>query len=979
MKNKKYAAFLLAAAMVLTPAAQLAAYAEENALPLDKYSVEEYNALSDGDECVFVFCYSDDYKKNVIDARLDELVFEKTGLRKANVYEPSSAELEEELGRWTEKDEERAQNAADPEFYKLSVLKKRIEDRKRPVYEKGLAEIDMDAFCREQSIELARKVGIAEDDVIAPGVKDVLVTARITKAEAAALFQNDAILPLSLCSVQTYEERQRAVEEENKRDEEPDISPIDPSVPHEHVPCLPTIENHDLYFEHDVQYTEWDYATYCLRCGEELTREHIVETMDAPYYETDKYKETRESLEPWEKKLGEPDMDGIPFYLHELRAADDDAVFIADVWITDGYEEYAKTHPESEVEDPYSTDTDEAYSDELMNWTSEDERQLLEQLGIEKPEDNISLYENRKRDIIMTRIQSKLVDDMITRSRTNQTEYYTQAVEEAVRKLGVTDEQIVWRSTGVPMLTLRLTKPEVIEAAKNDIVTWVGFHGDDETEIDLEAADDDEIKAEWLKDTEAEHDFYDLYTDNSVHIPLPEMSVNLTYHYLEYHFHENDNGTAGCFGCYIDGVKYVKLPAIAGENIVVDIMRRALKEDASAVVVEIPNTVTLIGEEAFKGMKAVKRIYVPVSVDTIKDGAFYDLPEDCKLIVAKGSYAESYAKEHGISYAYPEDDDFDKLSVWNAQHRLEEMAVYMDGELVSEERADVDHASYPRPYKYNGGLITPEIEIRYNGRTLTQDVDYTVRYRYNDKPGTAYVFLRGIGDNTGVFNISFTIERETPEDEVNTYYFLAPEDWCMTEYGAENEDVGCYWWEPEETVRFPGVKMIPVEDHIYKVEVPKNVKTIIFNNYVEQRTGDREYEQSAPMTVTINTEGYSTGDCEYAPTLTTHDFNGWIYVLNRSRDKASAVEAVSPLCRQGEWFRLRDYKNYADYFGSYATAITGGILGDLDGDGTVTSSDALKILRMSASGESTPAADVDGDGVTTSNDALEALRESTVG
>lgn len=57
-----------------------------------------------------------------------------------------------------------------------------------------------------------------------------------------------------------------------------------------------------------------------------------------------------------------------------------------------------------------------------------------------------------------------------------------------------------------------------------------------------------------------------------------------------------------------------------------------------------------------------------------------------------------------------------------------------------------------------------------------------------------------------------------------------------------------------------------------------------------------------------------------------------------------------------------------------------GIKGDVDGDGEITSGDALKILRHSISLEKLhskliPFADMDGDGIVTSNDALEALRK----
>ena len=57
------------------------------------------------------------------------------------------------------------------------------------------------------------------------------------------------------------------------------------------------------------------------------------------------------------------------------------------------------------------------------------------------------------------------------------------------------------------------------------------------------------------------------------------------------------------------------------------------------------------------------------------------------------------------------------------------------------------------------------------------------------------------------------------------------------------------------------------------------------------------------------------------------------------------------------------------------------ILGDIDGDGNVTSADALSVLRMSASLEEytpdiIPVADVDGDENITSADALDILRFS---
>ena len=87
----------------------------------------------------------------------------------------------------------------------------------------------------------------------------------------------------------------------------------------------------------------------------------------------------------------------------------------------------------------------------------------------------------------------------------------------------------------------------------------------------------------------------------------------------------------------------------------------------------------------------------------------------------------------------------------------------------------------------------------------------------------------------------------------------------------------------------------------------------------------------------------------------------------------------------GAWFKLDDYKNYDEYYGSYPerkdSSEDAHAIGDIDGDGTVTSNDALDVLRISvnpdsANDETRKLADVDGDGDVTASDALAVLRYS---
>ena len=58
---------------------------------------------------------------------------------------------------------------------------------------------------------------------------------------------------------------------------------------------------------------------------------------------------------------------------------------------------------------------------------------------------------------------------------------------------------------------------------------------------------------------------------------------------------------------------------------------------------------------------------------------------------------------------------------------------------------------------YNGTPLFPPLTIRYSGKTLTKDVDYTVSYKNNKNAGTATVTVKGIGIYSGSKKIEFKI------------------------------------------------------------------------------------------------------------------------------------------------------------------------------------------------------------------------------
>lgn len=80
---------------------------------------------------------------------------------------------------------------------------------------------------------------------------------------------------------------------------------------------------------------------------------------------------------------------------------------------------------------------------------------------------------------------------------------------------------------------------------------------------------------------------------------------------------------------------------------------------ANLNVIDIPSSVTSIGDSVFEECESLHSLYVPSSVTSIGDSAFYSgtANHEITLIVDKGSYAESYAKQEGIDYSYKEDSE----------------------------------------------------------------------------------------------------------------------------------------------------------------------------------------------------------------------------------------------------------------------------------------------------------------------------------
>ena len=67
---------------------------------------------------------------------------------------------------------------------------------------------------------------------------------------------------------------------------------------------------------------------------------------------------------------------------------------------------------------------------------------------------------------------------------------------------------------------------------------------------------------------------------------------------------------------------------------------------------------TSIGDDAFFKCSFLTSVTLPVGLTAIGDSAFWDCPDDLTLTVPRDSYARQYAIDNGLSYTYPDVNDW---------------------------------------------------------------------------------------------------------------------------------------------------------------------------------------------------------------------------------------------------------------------------------------------------------------------------------
>ena len=163
------------------------------------------------------------------------------------------------------------------------------------------------------------------------------------------------------------------------------------------------------------------------------------------------------------------------------------------------------------------------------------------------------------------------------------------------------------------------------------------------------------------------------------------------------------------------------------------------------------------------------------------------------------------------------------------------------------------------------------------------------------------------------------------DPETYRYYFYMPYNWLNESTATTGNTAGIYWWDGTNShTSWPGspAKKSDIEG-VYYYDVPKDVTTIIWNNFVDGGADSEQPEYyKARQTRNIPTEYYDPMESEFYPEG-TKNFDGMIYVIDSSLNPVS--DYGQKYTASGEWFYY--YGN-----GEYGTAPVKGESKVLTGD-----------------------------------------------
>lgn len=313
----------------------------------------------------------------------------------------------------------------------------------------------------------------------------------------------------------------------------------------------------------------------------------------------------------------------------------------------------------------------------------------------------------------------------------------------------------------------------------------------------------------------------------------------------DYQYKELNNGTLVITG-YTGTTKELVVPAKIGGKSVICIGYSAFGSCSSLSSIELPKGVTSIEESTFERCSNLNSIKLPEGITSIRKWAFYkcsslssiELPVgvvnigesvflDCgnlTLIVTKGSYAESYAKENGLKYSYSalcahnykgeitipptctatgekiytctECGDSYKESIpaqgHTYQSKITKATTKKNGKRSEicikcrniKSTATIYAAKTVKlsqtSYTYNGKVQKPSISIKDSkGKTLKNKIDYTVSYAKGRK-------------NVGIYTVEINFKGNY-QGAVKKIFTIAPKSTSITKLTPKKKGFTIKW------------------------------------------------------------------------------------------------------------------------------------------------------------------------------------------
>ena len=201
-----------------------------------------------------------------------------------------------------------------------------------------------------------------------------------------------------------------------------------------------------------------------------------------------------------------------------------------------------------------------------------------------------------------------------------------------------------------------------------------------------------------------------------------------------------------------------------------------LSECASLVNVNLEEGVEVIGEQCFEATQNLVLLHVPSSVTWIRGNAFRgctglkrmyfhgDAPNFYDMGATTGG-STPFSRCTFTAY-YPEGNEtWDTTAANNPTYGASSLIwIPWDKSAATQDLAGVAEVEVnDTECKYDGSAKKPSVKVTKGESELTQGVDYLISYSDNINAGTAFVYVMGVGNYTGIIKKEFTISKGTPQ------------------------------------------------------------------------------------------------------------------------------------------------------------------------------------------------------------------------